>query len=197
MVRYLHRLDDLAPAGYSVGLRIRFASPLFFRSTYPQDWQDIYAANSYALRDPLVFWGISRTGRTRWSEIALADPFGVFRKAAHHGLTYGAVIACGTVASRSIIGTARSDREFTDVEIDTIAGIAEGLHDVADPPSDLTPDMIEALRAFHDGEDAATAATRLEISKDALRARLSSARDLLGVETMAEALRMARDYKLF
>ncbi|TFL19766.1 LuxR family transcriptional regulator [Jannaschia formosa] len=198
MVRYLDSLDDLAPAGYTVGLHIRFASPLFFRSTYPQDWQDIYAANSYSLRDPLVFWGISKTGRIRWSEITLPDPFGVMQKAARHGLTFGAVIASGNITSRSILGVARSDREFTDAEIDVIAGIAGGLHEVSDPPPrDLAPELIEALRASRDGEDAAIVATRLGISKGALRARLSSARDHLGARTTAEALRMAREYRLF
>ncbi|WP_255588389.1 helix-turn-helix transcriptional regulator [Jannaschia pagri] len=196
MVRYLQRLDDIAPAGYTVGVHIRFASPLYLKSTYPQEWQDVYAANAYSLRDPLVFWGISKSGKTRWSEINLPDPFGVMAKAAKFGLTYGAVIACGKITSRTIVGAARSDREFTDTEIADIEDIAHGLHDVTEPPEDLTPAMIEALRLVGDGYRHTAAAAELGISESALKARLSSARDRLGAKTTAEALRMAREYRL-
>ena len=114
MVRYLQRLEQLAPMGYTAGIHIRFASPLYLRSTYPKAWQDLYAANNYSLRDPLVFWGVSKSGQIRWSEINLPDPFGVMKLAAEHGLTFGAVCSCGKITSRTIVGVARSDREFTD-----------------------------------------------------------------------------------
>lgn len=196
MVRYLQKLDVLAPAGYTVGLHIRFASPLYLKSTYPEEWQEIYAANAYSLRDPLVFWGISKTGTIRWSAISLPDPFGVMRRAAEHGLTYGAVASCGKITSRTIVGTARSDREFTDAEIAAIAEVARGLHDVAEPPGDLSPEEIEALRAAHDGAIGSDTAARLGISEGTLRARLSSARDCLGARSTAEAVKMAREYRL-
>lgn len=196
MVRYLQRLDELAPAGYTVGVHIRFASPLYLKSTYPQDWQDVYAANNYSLRDPLVFWGISKAGKTRWSDISLPDPFGVMDKAAQYGLIYGVVVSCGKITSRTIVGAARSDREFTDTELDDIEEIARGLHEVAEPPEDLTPAMIEALRLVGDGFRHTAAAAELGISESALKARLSSARERLGAKTTAEALRMAREYRL-
>jgi LuxR family transcriptional regulator len=196
MVRYLQRLDALAPDGYTVGLHIRFASPLYLRSTYPQDWQDRYAAMGYAPRDPLVFWGVARRGSIRWSEIDLPDPFGVMRQAAEFGLAYGIVVSCGKVTSRSIIGAARSDREFTDAEIGEIEAVANGLHDVAEPPDDLTSEMIEALRLMGDGNGLSAAAAALGIAEGALAGRLSSARDLLGVDTTAEAVRMAREFSL-
>ncbi|WP_371153143.1 autoinducer binding domain-containing protein [Jannaschia sp. 2305UL9-9] len=196
MVRYLQRLDEIAPAGYTVGVHIRFASPLYLKSTYPQAWQDIYAANAYSLRDPLVFWGISKSGKIRWSEITLPDPFGIMKKAGQHGLTYGAVVACGKITSRTIVGAARSDREFTDTELSDIEEVALGLHDVTEPPEDLTPAMIEALRLVGDGYRHTAAAAELGISESALKARLSSARHKLGARTTAEALRMAREYRL-
>lgn len=196
MVRYLQRLDDLAPAGYTAGVHIRFASPLYLRSTYPQEWQDVYADNAYSLRDPLVFWGISKSGKTRWSEISLPDPFGVMEKAASYGLKYGAVVSCGKITSRTIVGVARSDREFTDAEIAAVEEVALGLHDVTEPPEDLSAAMIEALRLVGDGYRHKAAAAELGISESALKARLSSARERLGARTTAEALRMAREYRL-
>ncbi|WGH79127.1 autoinducer binding domain-containing protein [Jannaschia ovalis] len=196
MVRYLQRLDDLGPAGYTVGAHIRFATPLFMRSTYPADWQELYRSRSFALRDPLVFWGISRTGAIRWSEIDLPDPFGIMRQAAEHGLRFGAVAAAGKITSRTIVGVARRDRELTDPEIEALAEIAEGLHEVAGLPPRLTQDELDALRLIDAGAEKPDAALELGITEAALEARLSTVRASLGAETTAEALRMAREYGL-
>ncbi|KIT14346.1 helix-turn-helix transcriptional regulator [Jannaschia aquimarina] len=196
MVRNLQELERMAPNGYSVGLNIRFASPMYFKSTYPQAWQNTYAHNNYALRDPLVFWGISQTGATRWSKINLPDPFGVLKQAHDHGLTYGAVASVGKITSRSIVGIARDDREFTDGEIEELEDLTRRLHDSAEPPEELTPAMVEALVLIGQGYRHASAARELGISESALKARLSSARERLGAQTTAEALRMAREYRL-
>lgn len=196
MVRHLRELSALAPGGYTVGLHIRFASPLYFKSTYPTAWQEAYSANNYALRDPLVFWGISSTGVTRWSDISLPDPFGVLAEARSHGLTYGAVASTGRITSRTIVGIARGDREFSDAEMADAESLAQGLHDMAEAPEQLTPQMIEALSLIGQGFRHGAAAAELGISEVALRARLHTARDRLGAQTTAEALRMAREYRL-
>jgi LuxR family transcriptional regulator len=196
MKRYMERLDEIAPLGFSAGLHIRYASPLHFESSYPQGWLDIYAENSFSLRDPLVFWGISKTGETRWSEIALPDPFGILKRAASFGLKYGAVASHGKITSRTIVGVARSDREFTDEEIAEVGEITRGLHEVSAPPADLTPAMVEALRLAGDGLRSDLAADRIGISEAAFEERLSSARARLGATTTAEALRTAREFKL-
>ena len=52
------RLSQLAPVGFSAGLHIRFAAPLIYVRTYDEAWTKIYDENAYALRDPLVFWGL-------------------------------------------------------------------------------------------------------------------------------------------
>ncbi len=65
----LEQLDRLAPMGYTVGLHIRFATPLIYKSSYPASWVDHYNSHSYYLRDPLVFWGVGVEGTTRWSAI--------------------------------------------------------------------------------------------------------------------------------
>ena len=196
MVSYLKRLDELSPLGYNAGLHIRFARPLYFRSTYSDAWQEEYARCQYALRDPLVFWGISKTGRVRWSEIALPDPFGVMEKARGYGLLFGAVVSCGKLTSRTIIGISRDDREFTDVEMDDVAEITEGLHQVAEPPAYLAANEHDALRMMDILDDVSRAASKIGITEDALQARLSSAQARLGASTTAEAIRLAKDYRL-
>jgi LuxR family transcriptional regulator, quorum-sensing system regulator SdiA len=192
----LEELDQLAPMGYSVGLHIRYASPLVYKSTYPAEWTEFYNSHSYYLRDPLVFWGVGIEGTTRWSSIPLPDPFSVMAKAASHGLKFGAVSSYGPITSRSIVGVARSDREFEEAELELLREITIRLHIEAKPPSELTRAQIEALQCLADGDRHAAAAEKLGISESALKARLVSARIRLEARTTSEAIRKAREYRL-
>lgn len=189
-------LSLIAPVGFSAGLHIRFASPLIYVRTYDETWTKIYDENAYALRDPLVFWGLGVKGHTRWSAIKLPDPFNILGQARSHGLVYGAVISCGPITSRSIIGMAHNEREFTDEEIVEAVKIVKNLHLAAEPPTELTPAQKEALRLLADGDRHAAAAAKLGISESAFKARLQSARVRLGARTTAQALKKAREYQL-
>ena len=192
----LELLDQLAPMGYTVGLHIRFATPLFYKSSYPTAWVDHYNNHSYYLRDPLVFWGVGIEGTTRWSSIPLPDPFGVMKKAAGHGLNFGAVSSYGPITSRSIVGIGRSDREFDDQELAKLKELTIQLHIEAKPPSDLTKAQIEALQCLANGDRHAAAAEKLGITESAFKARLQSARVRLEARTTSEAIRKAREYRL-
>lgn len=192
----LHQLSLMAPAGYSVGLHIRFTTPLFTYSTYPQRWIDHYTENGYVLRDPMVAWGFSTTGAIRWSDTGLPDPFRLFDEAAQHGLHYGCTVACGPIKSRSIASFARADREFEEREIAAIEKIVLRLHDMTEPPEELTKAQIEALKCIAGGDRHAAAAAKLGISESALKARVTSARIRLMARTTAEAIQRAKDYRL-
>ena len=192
----LDALSRLAPAGFSAGLHIRFASPLVYVRTYEEAWTKVYDENAYALRDPLVFWGLGVKGHTRWSAIKLPDPFNILGQARRHGLNFGAVISCGPITSRSIVGMAHDAREFTEDEIAEAARIVQKLHIAAEPPTELTRAQIEALRLLADGDRHAAAAAKLGISESAFKARLQSARARLGARTTAQALKKAREYQL-
>lgn len=192
----LEQLDRLAPMGYTVGLHIRFATPLIYKSSYPAAWVDHYNSHSYYLRDPLVFWGVGIEGTTRWSAIPLPDPFGVMKKAAGHGLKYGAVSSYGPITSRSIVGISRADREFSDEEIGQLKEVTIQLHIEAKPPSDLTKAQIEALQCLANGDRHAAAAEKLGITESAFKARVQSARIRLEARTASEAIRKAREYRL-
>jgi len=193
---FLLELGDQAPAGYYLALHVRFASPLMMFQTYDPRWIDVYTQNAYALRDPIVAWGISRTGASRWSEIDLPDPFDIMGEAAGYGLKYGVCISCGPMTSRTIASVARDDREFTDEEIATISGIVLHLHHETEPPDNLTVAEKEALKVVASGERYAAGAARLGISESALKARLASARKKLFARTSAEAIQRAKDYRL-
>ncbi len=164
--------------------------------TYDQAWLDHYTNNGFVLRDPMTAWGFSTTGSIRWSDEKLPDPFGLFKEAAAFGLNYGATVSYGPISSRTIASVARSDREFTDDEIARVAGIVHNLHDMTEPPSELTRAQLEALKCIAGGDRHAAAAAKLGISESALKARLNSARQRLMARTTAEAIQRAKDYRL-
>lgn len=192
----LHHLSLLAPAGYFVGLHIRFTAPLFTFQTYDQAWIDHYTENGFVLRDPMTAWGFSTTGTIRWSDPRLPDPFGLFNEAARFGLVHGVTVACGPIKSRTIASFSRSDREYADAEIEAITKIVHRLHDMTEPPEQLTKAQVEALRCIAGGDRFAAAAVKLGISESALKARITSARIRLMARTTAEAIQRAKDFRL-
>jgi len=192
----LHRLSLLAPAGYFVGLHIRFTAPLFTFQTYDQAWIDHYTENGFVLRDPMTAWGFSTIGSIRWSDPRLPDPFGLFKEATRFGLVHGVTVACGPIKSRTIASFSRSDREYADAEIEAITVIVHRLHDMTEPPEQLTRAQVEALRCIAGGDRFAAAAVKLGISESALKARITSARIRLMARTTAEAIQRAKDFRL-
>ncbi|MGH1368549.1 MAG: autoinducer binding domain-containing protein [Maritimibacter sp.] len=193
---FLEDLSQQAPAGYFLALHLRFAAPLLMFRTYPDDWIEHYTQNAYALRDPMVAWGLSQSGATRWSEIELPDPFGIMEEAKDFGLNYGVCVSCGPISSRTIAGVARADREFTEEEIAAVTGVVLRLHHESQPPDHLTRAEIEALEVVASGDRYAAGAARLGISESAFKARLASARKKLFARTSAEAIQRAKDYRL-
>lgn len=194
--RELRILDDLAPAGYFVGLHIRFAAPLITFQTYDSAWVDRYTEQAYAMRDPMTAWGFSTEGAARWSEIDIPDPFGIMKEAAEYGLRYGLQISCGPISSRTIAALAHGEREFTDSERDKAVRAVERMHELTEPPERLTRAQVEALRLVAAGDRHAAAAAKLGISESALKARLTSARQRLMARTTAEAIQRAKNARL-
>ncbi|MFM2391412.1 MAG: hypothetical protein RLZZ437_2967 [Pseudomonadota bacterium] len=192
----LHQIALMAPAGYSIGLHIRFTSPLMMFQSYDQAWLDHYTESGYVLRDPMVAWGFSSEGCVRWSDPCLLDPFKLFQEAASFGLHFGATVSCGPIKSRTIASFARSDREFADTELAILSAKVRRLHDMSEPPDQLTDAQIEALKCIAGGDRFAAAATKLGISESALKARITSARNRLMARTTAEAIQRAKDYRL-
>jgi LuxR family transcriptional regulator len=192
----LARLRRLAPAGYALGLHIRFASAMIMIQTYDQAWIERYTERGYMLCDPIVSWGFAMTGVSRWSELNFPDPHDVFGQAASFGLRFGVAVSHGELSSRSIGGFAREDREFTDKEIEQIHETVKLLHTASTPPEALTTAQRHALRLVASGSRHAEAAALLGISESALKARLKSARDRLYARTTAEAIQRAREYNL-
>jgi len=124
----LHELDQRSPAGFALGLHIRFTTPTYMFQTYPKRWLEHYSAAGMVVRDPVVQWGMQNVGRTRWSDLEMIDDGGVLEQAKDFGLMNGAAIATVVSGSRSIGGFARADREYEESEIEELEEILVRLH---------------------------------------------------------------------
>lgn len=194
--REVAKIADIAPGGYLLALRIRGTSPLQAYHTYPQAWIDEYTQNGYMLRDPLMTWALTIGGTIRWSSALLVDPFRIFRKAAEHGLHYGASVAYGPMGSLTICSMARADREFRDEEIAAAKAIVVIAHDAAQMPDRLTDEDKSILNALAAGRDSAAVAKSIGVSAKEGSARVEALYDKLFARTGEEALRHAKGYKL-
>ncbi len=193
---HTRKLSFCAPDGFFFALHIRFALPLLHHQTYPDGWTNLYTEQAFALRDPIIAWGFSQEGTTRWSEIGIPDPFDILGQAKQFDMNYGFAVSTGPINSRSIASASRPDREFTDDEMIEFSKIIQQLHIATEPPKSLTDAQVAALRLIADGDRHAAAAAKLGISESALKARLSAARNSLLARTTAEAIQRARDYRL-
>jgi LuxR family transcriptional regulator len=164
---------------------------MLHHQTYPKGWTDTYTEEAYALRDPIIAWGFSETGTTRWSEIEQLDPLNILGKAKAYGMNFGLAVSIGTMQSHTIASASRSDREFT-----AFAALANDLHQATEPPTTLTTAQAEALKYVAEGDRYAAAAAKLNISESAFKAWLASARSNLLARTTAEAIQRAKDYRL-
>ncbi|MFQ6776778.1 autoinducer binding domain-containing protein [Cereibacter sphaeroides] len=192
----ISQLRRMATAGYFLGLHVRFTSPLITMQSYREDWIEYYTEKGYVIYDPTIRWALSETGHRRWSDLSEQDSRGVFAAAAQFDLRFGVTCSWGARESRSLGSFARSDREFTDREVELIFSLFQRLHELTQPPQELTQPQIEALRCIAGGDRHAAAAMKLGISESALKARIASARQRLGARTTAEAIQRAKEYRL-
>jgi LuxR family transcriptional regulator len=141
------QLGEESPAGFAVALHIAYATPTFLFQSYPPEWMEEYSARGLHLQDPTVAWGFSHTGAVRWSKLHDLDSAGVFRRARDFGLEYGVTLAVMT-ESRTVASFARSDREFTDDEIDQLSDLLHQLHDETGGRRELSSNDRDALRGM-------------------------------------------------
>lgn len=192
-------IEQLAPVGHYIALRIGFAFPMEEVNALPQEWIDHYTSQRFMLFDPVVRWAYSQTGTTRWSAIPLDDPKRILAQARTFGLRYGVTISIfdGSVdAQRSFGSFTRSDREYTDLEIKLLKAYLTRRHNETAPPTNLTRAELEALGMVKDGKRLKEIAHELNVSEGAVKQRLKNAKLKLGAKTGTQAAAMANQYGL-
>ena len=192
----LAQLSSLGDMGFHASSHIRIASSMQSWNTFSPEWTRHYIENVYMLRDPSVFWGFSNLGVTRWSENPIPDPSGIFKSAADFGMRFGATASYGDVKSRSILSISRSDREFTDQELQEALMILRQIHHLSEVRSLITDPEREALRLSAEGLKNKEAAMRIGITESAFAQRLISARKRLNARNTLEATQKAKSMGL-
>ncbi|EYD70500.1 autoinducer binding domain-containing protein [Limimaricola hongkongensis] len=147
VIEVLARLKQLAPAGFALGLHIRFMTPRYMFEAYPAEWLEIYGREGLLMRDPTVRWAIGNHGAIRWSDFDEPEENGIFARARGFGLNHGHMRSIHQDGELSFGGFARTDREFTDREIDEIGALVQRLHDATHARETLGT---EASARIHD-----------------------------------------------
>ena len=192
-------IAQIAPAGYYIALRIGFAFPMEEVNAFPQAWIAHYTSQRYMLFDPIVRWAYANTGTIRWSELAEHDPKNIIQQAANFGMRFGvsvAVLDHNEGAERSFASFARSDRDFSDLEVKVLQAYVARRHKEMAKPTNLTAAELEALAMVKDGKRLKEIAFKLQISEGAVKQRLRNGKVKLGAKTSTQAAALANQFGL-
>lgn len=189
-----NKLEQIAPAGFYVALRVGFSFPEEELNKLPANWVEFYTTNGLVVHDPAMKWVYANTGVVRMQEIAFPDPHQVRARAEVFGLLHGAVISVMTPADRGRRSYGiffREDSDFADCDLTALHEIVKRLHvGNTDEPA-LTAAEIEALQMQAAGLRLKQIAGRLGISESAVKARLNNAKKKLGAKTLTQASSIA------
>lgn len=143
---HIEHLMEIAPAGFALGLHVRYTTPTYMFQTYPKAWLEEYSREGFLMQDPTVAWAFENAGHIDWAELSARDEGGVIVRAAAHGLRHGITVSVVRGGSRSIGGFARPDRPFTADEAGRIEAYMTQLHDITDSIQALPDEVRDELR---------------------------------------------------
>lgn len=194
--REVQDLHDLAPAGFIIAFNMTFRGPEHMHSAYPDKWRAEYEERNYFIGDPILSWALLFSGSKRWSDIGVGDLRNVMKRGTTFGLKFGAVFSTKRGRKRSFLTMARSDREFTDGEIEQVNAKFQLWCDLVTNRAALTDKELEVLRLLRDGLGQQEIADTLNIAESTVKQRAVNATGKLGANnrTQAVAIAMARGY---
>ena len=192
-------IEQLAPSGHYIALRIGFAFPMEEVNALSVEWVEHYTKQRFMLFDPVVRWAYSNVGTSRWSELEPDDPKKVIAQAKTFGMRFGATVSIfdgSPDGQRSYAFFTRPDREYTDLEIKLLKAFLTRRHNETAPPTNLTRAELEALGMVKDGKRLKEIAHELSVSEGAVKQRLKNAKLKLGAKTGTQAATLASQYGL-
>lgn len=187
----IEKLRQIGTSGFILAFNMTFRGPEHLHSEYPKLWRRIYEERNYYFVDPVLLWGVSRTGNKRWSEIRLPDVRNVMTEARKFDLNYGAVFSRKYQYKRSFLTVARADRELTDVELEVLGSKFDSWVEMVVGNVHLTEAEQEVLRYLRDGLGQREIADTLGISESAVKQRVQKACSKLQAKTRAQAVAIA------
>ena len=188
------QIDEIAPAGFYVALRVGFSFPEEELNELPENWVEFYTTHGLVVHDPAMKWVYANSGAARLSEINLPDPHQVRERLAVFGLSHGAVISVITPADRGRRSYGmffRDDRAFEEGDLRQLHSILSQLHSGAEVEGTLTAAEVQALRMQSEGLRLRQIAAEIGISESAVKARLNNAKRKLGAKTQSQAASIA------
>jgi LuxR family transcriptional regulator len=180
----------LAPAGHYIAIRISFIFPVLERNCLPEAWVREYTASGFLVHDPAMRWAHENQGCVRTRDLVVRDSLGVLELAKNYGLNFGAVVCCvdpGDRGERSFGFFFRSDREYSDAEIDQLYAGVYATHCAYARPKNLTEAELETLGLVKNGLLMKEIASALGVSESAVKQRLRNARLKLNAKTGSQA----------
>jgi LuxR family transcriptional regulator, quorum-sensing system regulator SdiA len=142
----LHAVDERSPAGFAIGVHVRFSAPRYMFQSYPKRWLEHYSSAGLAVQDPTIRWGLTNVGWIRWHDLEAIDPDRVLDQARDFGIMNGVTMALVANGSRSIASFARADRDYETEEIEDLARIFEEIHHATESLERLTDADQAALK---------------------------------------------------
>ena len=139
-------LMEQAPAGFAIGLHVRYQAPTLMFQTYPAAWLEEYSRAGLVLQDPTIVWAAAHRGVVSWQDLKDQDPARVFVRARAHGIAHGFAVSLERGGSHSLASFTRGDRDFTPEEVEMIRALMIRLHDATASATPLAPETPEALR---------------------------------------------------
>lgn len=192
----LERIRAIAPAGFIFAFNVTIRGPEYLHTEYPLEWQRIYEERNYFAADPVFRWILLHEDHKRWSEITGIDPMNVRKNARKFGLDYGAAFSRKIENKRSFLTAARTDREFTDSELEVLHAKFNTFAEIVIGTSNLTDAELQTLRYLRDGYEQQEIAAILGVSKSAVKQRVQKACSKLQARNTAQAVALcvARHY---
>lgn len=141
----LSAIMERAPAGFGVGLHIRYQAPMYLFQTYPPAWLEEYSRDGLLMHDPIVVWAMAERGLIRWEVLSERDPAGVVARARKHGMRHGFAISLERGGSQSVGGFSRADRPFSSEEMEALHGLVARLHMATASDSPETQEVLRSL----------------------------------------------------
>ena len=186
-------LADLAPAGFFLGLHVRFIFPTVRVNTLPKSWIERHTRKPFFLDDPASRWSLENDGAIRWSALADHDPLKSAALLPEPDLPYGGVVAYHAADDQRSYGLFfRGDREYLDAELALLFELVAEHHDrLAKPPVVLTKAELVVLRYMKEGKRLKQISYDLDLSQGAIKQRLRNARGKLGASSGSHAVAMA------
>jgi LuxR family transcriptional regulator len=183
-------LDQLAPAGHYIAIRVTFAFPMVEQNRLPEAWVREYTVSGLGVYDPAMVWAHQNQGYVRMRDLAARDSQGVLELAKYHGLNFGAAVCCSDSdlgAGRSFGFFFRSDRDYATDELEQLHAVVLEMHRAHARPKNLTEAELETLGLVKNGLLMKEIASALGVSESAVKQRLRNARLKLNAKTGTQA----------